>query len=316
MLELIPSEETPIRLSLGASSTPNAESILDSMDRLRSSGLEMARENVTMQLQQNEEVSDAIKEAIRKYSDRVQGMVNEETLWSLQGERVEFNMESSMVANYSTIGVLTGLLLPAVQSARDAARRMSSSNNMKQILLAMHNYHAALNRFPARVSAAPDGSPLHSWRVQLLPFLEEVDLYSQFRMNEPWDSPHNIELMERMPAIYRSPQAEAPPGHTVYLAPFGTDTGWPEKGLRISDILDGTSNTIGVVEVTPELAVPWTMPDDLDLDQNPAGEWISPRGANIGMFDGSVQRISPSVSADVLRALFTPKGAEAIPFPR
>jgi len=88
-------------------------------------------------------------------------------------------------------GILVALLLPAVQSAREAARRAQCSNNLKQIALAFHNYHDTYRTFPPAYIPDEDGNPKHSWRVLILPFLEQRALYEQYNFDEPWDSPNN-----------------------------------------------------------------------------------------------------------------------------
>ncbi len=99
----------------------------------------------------------------------------------------------------------TALLLPAVQAAREAARRAQCVNNLKQIGLALHNYHDTTNGFPAAAITSKDGKPLLSWRVAILPYIEQQELYNQFHLNEPWDSPHNKTLIARMPVAYNCP---------------------------------------------------------------------------------------------------------------
>lgn len=117
--------------------------------------------------------------------------------------------------------IAPALLLPAVQASREAARRMQSSNNLRMLGIGMHSYATAKNVFPAagsETSKVP-GQRL-SWRVHLLPFLEENALYQEFHLDEPWDSPHNRTLIARMPQVYQSPNdaAGAAEGKTLYLA--------------------------------------------------------------------------------------------------
>ena len=107
-------------------------------------------------------------------------------------------------------GILVALLLPAVQAAREAARRMQCTNNLKQIALAMHNYHDVHGSFPAAYIADENGRPMHSWRVALLPYLERSDLYNQYNFNEPWDSPGNLKVAEQLPQTYRCPRRRRP----------------------------------------------------------------------------------------------------------
>ncbi len=316
MIEVQRTSDEGLRISFGTSSEPNAAELMSCMDRLRAEGAKIARENLDVQLELDESLSDAMREAITSYSDRVQGFVETEKLWSVEGDRVQLHMENSIMANYSTIGVLTGLLLPAVQAAREAARRTASMNNMRQIVLSLFNYESANRKFPGRAVRNEDGEPLLSWRVMILPYLEENELFHEFRLDEPWDSEHNIQLLDRMPAIFLDPRQETPPGHTVFLAPYGENSGWPDESFRISQITDGTSNTISVVEAAAHLAVPWTKPDDLDVDQFQGDSWMPEGlGANVSMFDGSVRFLSRAIDFEVLRALFTMQGGEAVNVP-
>lgn len=313
LVELEASDSNPIRVSFGTADRESTEKLEESLQRLRTQGLQFARESVESQLATEPSISDAMKQAASKYADRMQESFNDTSMWSIEENRLELKTETSMMASYQTIGVMTGLLLPAIQSARQAARRMSSSNNMKQIMLAMFNFESAYNKFPDRVTRDKAGAPLLSWRVAILPYIEQNDLYQQFHLDEPWDSPHNITLLERMPQTYANPQVEVAPGYTVYLAPVGKNAGWLDKNMRLSAITDGTSNTIALTEVAPYLAVPWTAPDDLDIDENSGSSWMSDLGANVGMFDGSVRWISAELAEQTLRALMTINGGEVIP---
>jgi hypothetical protein len=113
LLEILPvdTEEPSIRVSIGAATEPNADSLFESINRLRSEGLQLVGETVDVQVRQDPSMSDAMKEAVIRYSDRMRTRLGEEKLWTLEGDRVYLNMENSIAANYSTIGVLTGLLL-------------------------------------------------------------------------------------------------------------------------------------------------------------------------------------------------------------
>lgn len=221
----------------------------------------------------------------------------------------------------ATTGVLVGLLLPAVQSAREAARRAQAMNSFKRILLAMHTHADAMKGFPSQAITDKDGKPLLSWRVRILPYLEENDLYRQFHLDEPWDSPHNLALLDRMPAVYANPSGlPAREGLTTFLLPTGAGTLFPEPGRspRLETVADGTSNTLALVEVTTDLAVPWTKPDDIAIDfDDPTKPF---RGARPGGFlaatmDGAVRFITGSIDDVTLRAMLTPAGGETVRVP-
>ncbi|MBN2476224.1 MAG: DUF1559 domain-containing protein [Pirellulales bacterium] len=216
----------------------------------------------------------------------------------------------------TTAPVAVSLMLPAVQSARDAARRAQGMNNLKQIALAMHNYHDLHKSFPAAYIADADGKPLLSWRVLILPFVEEQALYNQFHLDEPWDSPHNKQFIQAMPAVYRAPASRAAPGQTNYLTVRGPDTVFPgAEKISMADIRDGSSNTIMVVEAGDVLAVPWTKPDDFTYDKdNPLSGLIGlhHNGFSAAFSDGSVRLLRGGIDIETLNALFTRGGGEVV----
>jgi len=209
-------------------------------------------------------------------------------------------LDGQLSYSVPTIGVLTGLLLPAVQAAREAARRMQSSNNQKQIMLALWNYESAYKSLPSRVLKDANGRPLLSWRVAILPFIEQQPLYEQFHLDEPWDSEHNLSLLDSMPKIFKHPNFAGPAGHTVYLAPYKTGTVWSLEKPELGEITDGTSNTIACFEVNDEHAVPWTKPEDIDLDKVQLLDFFRFPSSTVAMFDGSVQSISPDIDPSIL----------------
>lgn len=228
--------------------------------------------------------------------------------------------------------LLPALLLPAVQAAREAARRMTCSNNLKQIALAFHNYHDVYNRLPAGYVADENGQPMHSWRVAILPYIDRADLFEQYNFDEPWDSPNNLRVAEQMPQVFRCPSApDAGPGSNVthYVVVLGkeTDSGYEtpflgNKWLSFADIRDGTSNTLMLVEATQ--AVPWTQPDaDLHYDSmtfqiNGGPRSIGsahPTGANVAFLDGSVKFLSDELDAQTLRLLLQPADGQTVYLP-
>jgi prepilin-type processing-associated H-X9-DG protein len=253
-----------------------------------------------------------------QYARRMMGHLLSQIDRRQQGDRLVVDVKGEAAVTSATTGVLVALLLPAVQAAREAARRAQSSNNLKQIGLAFHNFHDVYNKLPAS-TFDKDGKPLLSWRVHILPFVEGIELYQKFHLDEPWDSPHNIKLVEQMPAAYQNPNLaeENRTGKTVYLAPTGEaalfKAGKPAPGFR--DITDGTSNTIMVVEARREKAVVWTKPDDLKLD--PSKPLAGLEGARTGGFnalfcDGSVRLIANGIDAEVLRRLFNPRDGKPV----
>lgn len=204
-----------------------------------------------------------------------------------------------------------------INSVRGAVYRTQTLNNLKQLGLALANYELTHQRFPTAALTTSDGKPGLSWRVAILPMIEEESLYQQFHLNEPWDSPHNRELAARMPAVFQSPGSSLDDGYTNYLAVVGKDSIMVsgKKGIAANQVPDGVSQTLMVVEADDTYATPWTKPDDYVVDENEPGYGLG--GIWSGMFfgvmaDGSPHRFPISLGPEALNGLFTRSGGEAI----
>ncbi len=224
-------------------------------------------------------------------------------------------------ADAGAVTTAVRMLLPAVGASREAARRAQCMNNLKQIGLAMHNYYSANECFPPAVLYGPDGKTPYSWRVALLPYLEQNKLYSLYKFDEPWDGPNNSKLIARMPATFACPDdADALRTHTTsYFVLSGPNTIFPDRrpGTKMQEITDGTSNTILVVEAKRE--VPWTKPEDIPYAADkplPKIGGLHPLGFNAGLADGAVRFISDKVDPNTLRALISRDGGEILNFNR
>jgi prepilin-type processing-associated H-X9-DG protein len=189
---------------------------------------------------------------------------------------------------------------------------------LKQLGLAMHVFHDVHKSLPPHARYSPDGKPLLSWRVLILPHLDQDQLHGQFRLDEPWDSPHNRTLIDKMPPFYRSPGSKLKEkGRTNYVVVVGPETVFSgREGTPLTDIKDGASNTIMIVECDDQRAPIWTKPDDLPFDStNPAkglGRLYERRGFNAVFCDGSVRFLTPTMPPEKLRALFTKAGGEPV----
>ncbi len=205
-----------------------------------------------------------------------------------------------------------------VGPARLTADRVRSLNNLKQIALEMVNYHETNKALPPAALYSKDGKPLLSWRVALLPYLQQEVLYKAFKLDEPWDSEHNKKLIAQMPAVYATPGGkEAKFGMTHYQVFVGAGTAFeprPQRrhGIEVNEILDGTSNTLLVVEATD--AVIWTRPDDLPFDPRkaPPKLGIAQDAINVVFCDGSTASLLRDVTAETLKALITRSGGEKV----
>lgn len=199
--------------------------------------------------------------------------------------------------------------LQQVEQAKQTLARLS---------LAMLNFESTMRHYPPKPRVPAGNEAIASglsWRVQILPFLEEQELYNQFRQDEPWDSEHNRRLIAKMPDIFRiAPGNDA--GKTRFVRPFHSDSvhNSHTKGIRIGAIADGTSNTILTVIADKDQAVVWTKPDDIAIDlASPRAGWSKGLQDHllVGMADGSVGELRRTASDEQTRALITRAGGEA-----
>lgn len=214
-------------------------------------------------------------------------------------------------------GVLVALLLPAVNAAREAARRSTCVNQLKVIGIAMQNYHDAYKTFPPAYVADAEGKPLHSWRVLILPFMDDPRLkalYDQYDFNEPWNGPNNSNLAAKIGDVYTCPSDPTKGVETNYVAVVGPETAWPgPTGMRIRDIIDGTSNTVQLVEVA-DAGIHWMEPRDLTFDEATVGTASSHHagGFNVLFCDGSIHFLENDLSTAVLHDMLTARGGEVV----
>jgi hypothetical protein len=190
-----------------------------------------------------------------------------------------------------------------------------TANNLKQMMLAFHNYHDSFDGFPAAAICDEKGKPLLSWRVAILPYIEQDNLYRQFHLDEPWDSEHNKKLIPLMPKTYALPGADSTKaGMTHFRVFYGNGAALDlNKKVRITDFLDGTSNTLVIVEATDPAI--WTKPDDFEYQpEKPLPKLGRPTadGFWVAMGDGSVRFVKKTISEKTLRAVITRAGGEVI----
>jgi len=211
------------------------------------------------------------------------------------------------------------------QITKEAARQMQCANNITQIVLGLHNYHDARGALPPLYSVDENGKPLHSWRVLILPFIEQAGVWEEIRLNEPWDSKHNRQFHDRVIPVYHCPSN--PFGGCTYSVIAGEvfvsaerRGRWP-AGREFQHITDGTSNTIAIVEVREPFN--WMDPTaDITLDEwvkginTPDGRAGSfhPGGCNVGFFDGFARFMSNMIDSTTLRVLGTKASGKSVNF--
>jgi type II secretory pathway pseudopilin PulG len=241
------------------------------------------------------------------------------------------------VGSVGTIGVMAALLLPAVQQARMAARRTQSKNNLKQLLLALHNYHDVYRHFPVGTieESAKEPEDRLSWLVSILPFIDQAALYEQIDRKSKWDSDANSDWTGFAIEAFLNPaEAKGREGTTHYIgmAGIGKDAANlkvddPGAGVfgynrqtRMRDIKDGTSNTIAITEASDDFGS-WAKGGRSTIRGLTEEPYINgpdgiggpyPGGINAGMTDGSVRFISENIDPEVFKALITISGGERI----
>lgn len=228
---------------------------------------------------------------------------------------------STLIIILVVVGVVViggGLVLFfAVQKVRETASRAKSQMNLKQIGMAMHNHNSASLRLPPAAICDKQGKPLLSWRVAILPYIEQAHLYNQFRLDEPWDSPNNKKLIAMMPKIYAPlDNPDVANEHKTYYRVFhGKGAGFEGSDGIALDSLRNTSETIMVVEAGEPVI--WTKPEELDYDDAkplPALGGVFPKSEkfNAIMFDGAVRTFNRNESEAVMRTAIRRTGGERI----
>lgn len=266
--------------------------------------------------------------------------------WSRDGKQLAFDRRSSNAREVWTIetSVLSSLKMVSREQAAtgpwgDAAQLELSKINLKRIGIAMHTFHDTHKCFPPAVIFGPDGKPWHSWRVLLLPFLDQADLYRRYRFDEPWDGPNNRKLLSEMPRVYRDPvYGDGDDYDTHYAVPTGDAVAFAKEGIkmvgdgkkglgsvegarRIVDFTDGTSNSLLAGSVNPEREIPWMKPEDVIVGEGDSGvgslgEFAAPYMSELGsagvflFADGAVKTIRSNIDPATFRALLTIAGAE------
>jgi hypothetical protein len=231
------------------------------------------------------------------------------------------------MSSLAVLIVLGLIFYPAVKDAREAARRSECKGDLFFLRFALQNYHEAYGCFPPPYIADADGRPMHSWRVLILPFIDQARLYNEYRFDEPWDGPNNRKLAGKINKyafhcasdVPASGEPDAPTAN--FLAVVGPGMGWQEgKCTKLSDISDDPDSTLLLVEVANS-GVHWMEPRDLQILQmaptiNPqGGQGISSRhagGAHVATAGGRVRFLSDRLPAATIRGLLTINGGEQI----
>ncbi len=187
--------------------------------------------------------------------------------------------------------------------------------------MAVANYHETYGCFPPAYVADRDGRPMHSWRVLILPFLDQKPLYDAYNFAEPWDGPNNRKLADQIGQIYLRSGLDSSHGQaTSFVAVVGPETSWPgARALTDKDIGDGRKTTLMVVEV-PDGLFRWMEPRDLEFDRmsfrinDGTGRGLGSRlgGVRVAFADGGVRTLGDDFDPVRLRAMLTANGGEKL----
>jgi hypothetical protein len=238
---------------------------------------------------------------------------------------------SELVVKGKTDLQLQALVEAVARGFSGGSNRTRSINNLKNIALAIHNFHDANKSLPSPSMPHPQtGKPLLSWRVAILPYLDEVELYNQIKKDEPWDSPHNRQFWNKMPKAFQLPGKPAD-DKTYYQVFAGPGSAFPntkrpgppftmKSGLTLVGITDGSSNTIFIVEAAN--AVNWMKPEDISFQASPNGFPLTALGNHWGdntfhaaMGDATVRRFPRTFTPQQMQAFITAQGGEPVELP-
>ncbi len=229
-----------------------------------------------------------------------------------------------LVAGLGVLSLLVMYLLwPTFQGLTARRNRIASLNNLQLIAKALDEYAVQYGTYPTPTVFDASGKPLYSWRVLILPQLGETALYTQFKLDEAWDSPNNVSLVSSCPRVFISPSAQYATGSAEanYVLLTGNNTVFPSSGpLSPQQIPDGKSNTLLVVE-TDNNKIEWSQPWDIDVSKlntkigasgpNTIGG-IQTDGAAVVFCDGSSGWLPEDLPPVLLNGLISPQGGEPI----
>ena len=217
---------------------------------------------------------------------------------------------TKIVVFFFLVVVIISIAIPVILDVQSTRQRTQIRNDLKQIMVAMHNYHDDYQSFPPAFVIGPDGKRWHSWRALLLPYIDQ-HLASQYHFDEPWNGIHNTVLLNQPPEVFRSKYFGAPCSSSGYFAIVGRRTMWPaDQSIRILDITDGTSNTLAIVEDS-RTDTSWLEPRDLlaneFVDTFRSGHSSDSNEVRfVATADGAIRTLHPDIDGQILASLLTP----------
>lgn len=232
-----------------------------------------------------------------------------------------FRKQHYFVANTLLLMMVPFLLIispaffPQQRGVREAAQRMLAASNLRNAVIAMHNYHNDHDHLPPPAITASDGTPHLSWRVIILPYLGHDALYKEFHLNEPWDSEHNRKLIPSMPDIYKSVGTANCPDHHTFIQAFVGPGAMLDPSLRPRTLAFTYHQGLNNIPLVAEGGHPvtWTKPEDIPVSiektigtiggQFPSSDGKKDGRVHITFADGSIRSLRPPFPMEALREL-------------
>ena len=293
------------QIILQAKSTRNANEIISAIKGTADLVLKDIQDNPSTVISTTQ-----FTDRLKKITEQFTPTINDETQLVLMIDR------SKAVAFEQTVVQLVAWL----QTAQSFSWANQCSLNLKALSVAFNKYKDDKGEYPPAWTTDPLGKPLHSWRVLILPYLDEEDLYNTIRLDEPWDSPHNRQFHTKMPTVFRCPASiNATNSTTTYALVVGPDT-FPEgpKAMKPEDLQDAADATIQIVE--RKNPVCWMKPEEIPQDIALRGIGIDKGlgsnharpGFHIVLFDSTSRYVPDTVSSSIFRGILTQRGGEKI----
>ena len=260
--------------------------------------------------------------AVKTNEEELTLEIDDSSTPNLPGEKPKRRI--STTAKFAIAFLIIGgvfLLLPAIQQSREAARRTQSKNNLKQLGLALHNYHDNYVCFPPGTIANSTGKTFHGWQTMLLPYMDRAPLYNQINFHIPWNESTNASLSKSTIPALQNPRIDgnkaSSEGYSLTHYSANSNLMWNNSNMRIAKITDGTSNTLLGGDIGAAFP-PWAAPGNFRDPTNGLSGGSQGFGTGNGgyaqmlMGDGSIRLINSNIDPKVLRRLSLPNDGEVV----
>ena len=225
---------------------------------------------------------------------------------------VQGKLDAAFVARFSEATKILLARQTEELKAREKVDETAHVAKLARLVEAFNAYHDEHGHYPPAAVVGPDGKTVHSWRVELLPYLGEQKLFDEYKLDEPWDSDHNKPLVEKIPSIYSTSQWSGK-GHADYFVVTGKGTLFDANApIQRESVSDAAGETILVLESRQR--IPWTKPVDIETsaDHNVLRPFRHGKGFYAAFADGTVKLVAKETDAASVRAMFTKAGGDQV----